>query len=127
MAKRLRMSTCAEGGCPKLTSNTRCPEHTRSKDRARGTRQQRGYDADYDATRRAYQQRMDDGEVFMCWRCPELGRPPHLVDPTDWHLGHDNDDRSIIRGPQCSWSNLRDAAYSTSRIGVGATPSNTRS
>lgn len=50
---------------------------------------------------------MDSGERFTCWRCAELGRP-HIVDPTPdaWHLGHDNDDRTIVRGPQCAASNL---------------------
>ena len=99
---------CAEAGCPTLTRTTRCIEHTRAKDRARGTRQERGYDAQYDAERKGYQRRMDEGETFSCWRCEELGQP-HDVDPHDWHLGHDNADRSVIRGPQCPASNLRDA------------------
>jgi len=29
--------------CNTLTTSTRCPTHTRAKDRQRGTRQQRGY------------------------------------------------------------------------------------
>lgn len=49
---------------------------------------------------------MDAGETFECWRCPEMGREPHTVDPTRWHLGHSNEDRSVIRGPQCPESNL---------------------
>jgi 5-methylcytosine-specific restriction endonuclease McrA len=93
--------------CPtRISSGSRCARCTRERDRARGTRQQRGYDAAYDATRRELQQRMDAGEVFMCWRCPELGRPAHPVDPSDWHLGHDNLDRSVLRGPQCPATNL---------------------
>lgn len=38
---------------------------------------------------------MDAGEVFHCWRC---GTP---IDPTYWHLGHDDHDRSRYRGPEC--------------------------
>lgn len=94
--------------CPALIDKAgRCPDCQRRKDRARGTRQARGYDAAYDRLHRSYQQRMDDGEVFNCWRCAELGRP-HVVDPRPghWHLGHDNADRSVIRGPQCAASNL---------------------
>jgi hypothetical protein len=102
MAKR----PCLEPGCPVLTTRTRCPDHTRSRDRARGTRQQRGYDAAYDAERRRIQAEMDAGQQYLCWRCPELGLPEHTVDPTDWHLGHDTRDRSIIRGPQCPATNL---------------------
>jgi hypothetical protein len=99
------LKVCAEPGCPTLTDRTRCTDHTRARDRARGTRQERGYDAAYDRLKRAYQRRMDAGEVFVCWRCVELDKP-HDVDPNDWHLGHDNADRSVIRGPQCPASNL---------------------
>jgi hypothetical protein len=99
------LRVCAEPGCPTLTKATRCPDCTRAKDKARGTRQERGYDAAYDRERRRYQFRMEAGEVFPCWRCDELGRP-HDVDPDWWHLGHDDLDRSIIRGPECPAGNL---------------------
>lgn len=107
----MTVHVCIEDGCPKLTRKTRCSEHERAKDKARGTRQQRGYDAEYDAAHRDYQRRMDAGERFDCWRCPELGRPAHIVDPRPghWHLGHSNTDRSVIRGPQCPASNLATA------------------
>jgi 5-methylcytosine-specific restriction protein A len=35
---------CAEPGCNAIVPSGRCPAHTRAVDRARGTRQQRGYD-----------------------------------------------------------------------------------
>ena len=101
----MSLKVCAEPGCPTLTDRTRCTACTRARDKARGTRQERGYDAAYDREKRAYQRRMDAGEVFVCWRCAELGKP-HEIDPTDWHLGHSNEDRSVIRGPQCPASNL---------------------
>ena len=104
MAKRV----CAEPGCPTLTDRARCTEHTRQRDKARGTRQQRGYDAAYDIERVTWQRHMDAGHVVTCWRCAEQGKP-HPVDPARWHLGHDNHDRRIIRGPQCPESNLTDA------------------
>jgi hypothetical protein len=99
------LRVCAEPECPALTDGTRCDEHRKARDKARGTRQKRGYDAAYDRLRRQYQHRMDSGETFTCWRCVELGKP-HTVNPDDWHLGHDNDDKSVIRGPQCPASNL---------------------
>ena len=107
MAKRV----CPTPGCPKLVKSGRCAKCRREADQARGTRQERGYDAAYDAAHRDYQRRMDAGETFTCWRCEEHERP-HLVDPTPgrWHLGHDLHDRSILRGPQCPASNLADAA-----------------
>lgn len=105
MAKRV----CPTPGCPVLTGGGRCTKCRSEHEQARGTRQERGYDAAYDTEKRAYQRRLDAGEVFDCWRCRELGKP-HQVDPRDWHLGHSNQDRSIIRGPQCSASNLNTAS-----------------
>ena len=105
MAKRV----CPTPGCPELVTSGRCTKCRRDVDQARGTRQERGYDAAYDALHRDYERRMDAGETFDCWRCRELGKP-HMVDPSDWHLGHDNHDRRIIHGPQCSASNLADAS-----------------
>lgn len=92
------MKVCAESGCPVLTTSTRCTEHTRQRDRARGTRQERGYDADYDAVGRDYQRRMDAGELFKCWRCDSPLGPRRGV---DWTLGHDDHDRTVLRGPEC--------------------------
>lgn len=100
----MTLKVCLEPGCPTLTSGTRCTEHERARDKARGTRQERGYDAAYDRLRRNYQLRMEAGEVFMCWRCEELEQP-HLIDPDNWDLGHDPGDRTVIRGPQCPQTN----------------------
>lgn len=91
----MALRVCTEPGCPNLTNTTRCPDCTRTRDRARGTRQQRGYGYDHDRLRAQYQRRMDEGETFTCWRCP---RP---IDPTSWDLGHDDHDRSVTRGPEC--------------------------
>ncbi|GEB16677.1 hypothetical protein SAMN05421671_4106 [Pimelobacter simplex] len=89
------MKVCLEPGCPTLTKATRCAKHTRAKDRARGTRQERGYDAAHDRLRAEHQRRMDAGERFTCWRC----RKP--IDPNNWTLGHCDDDRSRYHGPEC--------------------------
>jgi hypothetical protein len=45
--------TCPEhpGSCPILCPSGRCPRCTRTADIARGSRQQRGYNADYDRAR----------------------------------------------------------------------------
>jgi len=110
----MTVRVCIEAGCPALTRTTRCRAHERARDTARGTRQQRGYDADYDRAHRDYQRRLDAGEVFWCWRCPELSRPAHVVDGGHWHLGHSNEDRAVIRGPQCPESNLNTASQGSS-------------
>jgi hypothetical protein len=41
---------------------------------------------------------MDSGERFACWRCgePIVGTRRGA----DWVLGHDDHDRSVIRGPE---------------------------
>lgn len=103
MAKRV----CTEPNCPTLidagTRDGRCGQHRRKRDKARGTRQQRGYDADHDLMRARYQSYMDAGVTYSCWRC---GKP---IDPTSWHLGHDDHDRSKYRGPECPPCNLATA------------------
>ena len=68
----------------------RCPTCSRSHNRARGSREERGYGAAHQATRAAYQARMDAGEVLICWRCllPVVGawHQPALVPP--WLAEH---------------------------------------
>lgn len=91
MAKR----PCAEPGCPVLVTTTRCPDHTRERDKARGSRQARGYDAAHVREAKAWQAKVARGELVICWRC---GDP--ITDPNDVHLGHDDLDRSITRGPE---------------------------
>lgn len=83
--------------CPTgaLTDKPRCPACARARDKARGTRQERGYDAAHDRLRAQWQRRMDAGERVTCWRC---GDP---IDPTAWTLGHCDDDRRQHHGPEC--------------------------
>lgn len=94
-------------GCPALVPRAalygRCPACRQRYEAARGTRQDRGYDAAHDRLRAAYQERMDAGERFICWRCPRS------IDPTDWCLGHDDADRSVYRGPECPQCNYATA------------------
>jgi hypothetical protein len=65
--------------------------------RARSSRpnsSQRGYDTAWQRTRKAWEARVKTGTV-ACWRCGGL------ITATDqWDLGHDDRDRSIIRGPE---------------------------
>lgn len=93
---------CPEPGCPQLTRGGRCDAHRSARERRRGTRQQRGYGSDHDRLRAGWQSRLDDGEVVHCWR-PDCGR---RIDPRAWHLGHDDHDRTIYRGPECPACNL---------------------
>lgn len=112
------MKVCAEPGCPTLTTTTRCPEHTRQRDRARGTRQQRGYDAEYDRRRRADADALSQGAVLTCWRCGKV-IPPH-----DYSLGHCDDNRAVIHGPEhlrgCNLANTRGGCTHPSHISPDA-------
>lgn len=81
----------------------------RRRDKARGTRQERGYDAVHDQLKADYQRRMNAGERFACWRC---GGP---IDPASWHLGHDDLDRRIYRGPEHPSCNLPTAGRRSRR------------
>lgn len=105
MAKRV----CSQPGCPVLVEQGarggRCATHERARDQARGTRQQRGYDAAYDREREGYVNRLARGEVLTCWRCARV------IYPHDFSLGHCDDDRAVIHGPEhltaCNLANTR--------------------
>lgn len=93
------MRVCID--CPKLIpTGSRCTTCARRKDKARGTRQARGYDSAHNKLRAAYQRRMNRGETFTCWRCGAT------INPAAWHLGHDDHDRSRWNGPECIPCNL---------------------
>ena len=89
------MKVCSEPGCPALQPEARCLRHRREREQARGSRQDRGYDRAHEQLRAQHQERMDEGQVYDCWRC---GKP---VDRANWHLGHDDEDRKRYRGPEC--------------------------
>jgi hypothetical protein len=82
-------SPCTFPGCgAKGIVRGRCNRHKR------GTTVQRGYDNKHKRTRSSYELAVLQGRV-TCWRCAE----PIL--PTDeWDLGHDDNDRSITKGPE---------------------------
>jgi len=46
-----------------------------------------------------------------CWRCGRWLAPGSL-----WHLGHDDVDRSVYRGPECVSCNVKAAARKGNRI-----------
>jgi hypothetical protein len=93
-------SVCSVVGCPAdATRRGRCTRHAREQDAARGTRQQRGYDAEHDRLRALWAPRVATGTVH-CWRCDRLIAPG-----SDWHLGH-NDTRTRHEGPEHAHCNL---------------------
>lgn len=91
----MALRVCSEPNCPVLVDKGRCAAHRRDRERRRGSRQARGYDRAHDALRAQYQRDMDRGKRFDCWRCD------NPIDPQSWHLGHDDFDRAVYRGPEC--------------------------
>ena len=76
--------------CPRIGRwpRGRCPEHA-------PTEAQRGYTGQHKRTARDWRERIRAGERVLCWRC---GEP--ITDADDCHLGHDDADRSVTRGPE---------------------------
>lgn len=89
------MKVCAQPGCPELQSESRCLAHRRERERSRGSAAARGYGQDHKALRAQWAPLVATGNV-KCWRCSE-----YLAADQPWHLGHDDEDRSRYRGPEC--------------------------
>lgn len=66
-----------------------------------GSTSSRGYGAAHQRLRRVLDQRVRLGLVD-CWRCGRRIQPGE-----DWHLGHDDHDRSQYRGAECVGCNTR--------------------
>lgn len=92
MARAKRV--CAKPGCPVITEGSKCSAHRREAERARGSREQRGYDHAHRSLRKAFIPEHQAG-TLICWRCREIIRPDEAFD-----LGHDDEDRTIYRGPE---------------------------
>lgn len=93
-----RMRVCAQPGCPELTTTRHCPAHTREVEEARGSRQQRGYDAAYDRARQRWAPHVAACTVH-CHADLCIEPSGRLILPHQpWDLGHDEQRR--IRGPE---------------------------
>ena len=88
------MKVCIEAGCPTLTERTRCTEHERAKDRARGSAAERGYGPDHRALRSTWAPLVATVNV-KCWRCGD-----YIAADAPFDLGHDDADRGKYRGPE---------------------------
>ena len=63
----MSLRVCSEPGCPEFVTQGRCDDHRRAKDKARGTRQERGYGADYQA-------QLKSPEYVNATHCAECGQ-----------------------------------------------------
>jgi hypothetical protein len=81
------------------------------------TTSERGYGWRHQQLRRALAPRVATGRV-ACWRCNRLIRPGER-----WHLGHDDHDRRIYRGPEhASCNNFASAVLMNARIAWERSP-----
>jgi hypothetical protein len=99
---------CTQPGCPKLTTGGRCPDHKRQADKARGTRQERGYDADHD-TLRAQLMLTAIGKICASPSCTRRMLPGQRL-----ALMH-NEDRTGYLGMGHAQCNLSDAGKAAHR------------
>lgn len=96
---------CSKPGCPELVPADAyrglCDKHRREYDRARGSREDRGYGVDHQAERARILTRILAGEDIRCVTCDA---------PLDanFHLGH-NADRTGWIGGQCPHCNDSEA------------------
>ena len=103
------VKVCLEPCCPTLTDQRRCTQHQRAADKARGTKRERGYDAEFQRIRRSIVKKIKAGEIVRCWRCGvRLG--------LSFHLDH-NAARDGYRGPACAACNLHLAGKAAHRGG----------
>jgi hypothetical protein len=103
MTKRV----CITSGCGKLIDAglSRCPIHARSRDKARGSSTERGYDNAHIKLRASWQRTLDAGQLVRCWRC---GDP---IRPGSFDLGHCDDDRTVTHGPEHPSCNRSTSAH----------------
>lgn len=97
---------CLAPGCPVPVppGTSRCATHARERDRARATTKQRGYTGPH-RTARDRLSPLHQAGALTCWRCGNTIRPEEPMD-----LGHDDNDRSITRGPEHANTCNRSAA-----------------
>lgn len=74
---------------------------------------ERGYGREHRRLRRKVARQVEAGEAY-CWRCLEEGKTKEqawIPPGSDWHLGHDDRDRSIYRGAEHALCNVRTMAH----------------
>lgn len=100
---------CAKPGCPRPATGSLCTPHARAADKARGTREQRGYGQAHRNQRQAIAPQVATGTV-RCARCNDYIQPGQ-----DWHLDHDDNDRTKYIGPSHKHCNLSAAGRAAHR------------
>jgi hypothetical protein len=92
MARARRI--CGKTGCPNPATGRYCTQHNREADKARGSREARGYTNAHRELRKAFIPEHQAG-TLTCWRCKQI-----IPANEPFDLGHDDEDRTIYRGPE---------------------------
>lgn len=99
-----RWIVCSEPECGELHQGSgRCPDCRSEHEKQRGTRRQRGYDQAFDRERKTTAKVVANAG-FTCWRCGDTFPPG-----SPFHLGHCDNDRGIVHGPENPECNLATA------------------
>lgn len=91
MARARRI--CPKPGCPQPAEGRYCPAHNKDYEKARGSRQKRGYGSNH-YRQRAVAARQVEAGLVNCARCGQRIHPG-----TEWALDHDDTDRTKYLGP----------------------------
>lgn len=83
-----------------------------------GNTTERGYGHRHQKLRRQWRERIDAGEVVICWRCAEAGRPHQIKPGEAFDLGHVDGDRSRYRGPECPAGNRATQGRKVKRLAL---------
>lgn len=91
------------GRCPGCgaRANGSCAACRKAGEAARGSAHARGYDRGHRALHDRWATRIERGDIVHCWRCRT-----QITRVADLHIGHDDDDRRITRGPEHAKCNL---------------------
>lgn len=106
MARAKRI--CAKAGCPAIAIGSYCQPHQAEAERARGSREARGYDHAHRELRKQWAPKVATGSV-ICGKCNNTIQAGAI-----WHLGH-SDDRTAWTGPEHARCNLSDAGKRSHR------------
>lgn len=96
----MTVRVCIEPECPVLTRNTRCREHERAKDKARGSSTERGYGYAHQQDRAAWAPLVATGTV-RCRRRDQCTASNLFIQPNEaWDLGHPDAECDAPKAPE---------------------------
>lgn len=86
--------------------------HRKRTDTAAVKARKRKYDSAEHRAARAHYRKLVEYGLATCWR-PTCGK---VLVPGHWHVGHDDHQVNVIRGPECASCNRKAGASKGARI-----------